>query len=220
MSSYLPPSITKAIESLACLPGIGSKSAERLVFSLLKSGNGLEEKIADSLRHLKANVGECQQCHHYCELNLETKELENLGTKNHICPICNASTRDQNVICVVSESSDLVALEKTHEFNGLYHVLHGVISPVNKVRPENLRIRSLLERINQNQNPDGKITEIILALSGDMESETTALYLYDQLKNTFDGNITRLSRGIPASSNLEYLDVGTLTRAMSERRAF
>lgn len=199
MSHYLPKVIEDAIEAMASLPGIGSRSAERLVFSLLKNNTGLEKKISESLAVLKDNIQECAQCHHYCEGDL--------------CAICKSSTRDHSTLCIVSDSTDLVALEKTHEYQGLYHVLHGVISPVNKVKPEDLRINTLFERL------DG-IKEIILALSGDMESEATSLYLYDQLKSKFNGQITRLSRGIPSSSHLEYLDVGTLTRAMNERREF
>ena len=198
----LPPSITNAIEALSDLPGIGSRSAERLIFSLLKNDAGLDQKIARTIGNLKTNIRECILCHHFSE---EEK-----------CKICANPSRDTRIICVVESPMDLVALERTHEFRGQYHVLHGVISPMNKVRPENLRITPLFERVKSNS----EIEEIILATSGNVEGDATSLYLTENLKKFFHGKISRLARGIPTGGDLDYLDIGTLSRAMADRREF
>ena len=195
----LPKAIKDAIEALSDLPGIGSRSAERLVFGLLKNESGLEKKIAHALQELKEKIKECDQCRNYCEGDL--------------CSICQSTKRKTNVLCIVETPVDLIAIERTHTFTGLYHVLHGVISPLNKVSPEDLRIDSLMKQLEKND-----FEEIILATSGSTESEATALYLTNKLKPVFSGHISRLSRGIPSGGDLDYLDIGTLTRAMSERR--
>jgi len=200
----LPQTIADAIESLSDLPGIGSRSAERLVLSLLKNKSGLDQKIAESIGNLKKNIHECQTCFHFCE------------SENETCCICDDSGRDQNVLCIVESPLDLVALERTHEFKGNYHVLHGIISPLNRVLPEDLRIGELITRVQDNKD----IGEIILALSGTTESEATAMFIAEQLKPFFKGKVSRLSRGIPSGGDLDYLDMSTLSRAMSERREF
>lgn len=197
----LPRSISDAIEALSDLPGIGTRSAERLVFALLKNENGLEQKIGITLQELKKNLHECEQCCHLAE--------------EPLCPICQDSGRSDKQLCVIASPLDLLALERTHEYRGKYHVLHGVISPLDRVRPEDLRMDSLFDRLKKDV-PE----EIILALSGTAEADATALYLHDELGKIFPGKISRLARGIPSGGDLDYLDAGTLSRAMLERRAF
>ncbi len=196
----LPAAITNAIEALADLPGIGTRSAERLVFTLLKAENHLDQKIAESIGSLKANIHECEQCYHYCD--------------GENCPLCSNKSRNQSSLCIVETPVDLVAIERTHEYKGLYHVLHGVISPLNKVKPDDLRIPQLFERIKKNP----EISEVILATSGNIEGDATALYISENLEKWFGGKVTRLARGIPSGGDLDYLDAGTLSRAISERR--
>lgn len=204
----LPKSITIAIESLSDLPGIGSRSAERLIFSLLKNNSGLDQKISESIGGLKTSVSECSKCFHYCDKNLENPEIS-------LCPICENINREQEVICIVESPIDLIALEKTHEFKGLYHVLHGVISPLNKILPEDIRINELFDRIKQNP----QINEIIFALAGNIESDATANFISEKLHPIFKGHITKIARGIPSGGDLDYLDSGTIGRAILERRA-
>ncbi len=200
--SILPEPITKAIECLSDLPGIGHRSAERLVFSLLKNNSGLDQKISENLKNLRRDIKECQTCFHFCE--------------GEQCLICADSKRDEKVLCIVESPLDLVALEKTSEFRGRYHVLHGVISPLNKVMPSDLRIAELLERVKK----DDQIEEIILATSGTTESDATAMFIAQSLEEYFKGKISRLSRGIPSGGDLDYLDIGTLSRAIADRRDF
>ena len=196
----LPEPIQNAIESLSDLPGIGKRSAERLVFSLLKNETGLGDKIGKSLSGLQESIHRCEVCGNYCEKS----EAQ--------CPICQKSNRDNHVICVVETPIDLIAIEKTHEYQGQYHVLHGVLSPMNRIGIEDLNIQSLFKRASK------PVTEIILATSGTTESEATALYLHDRLSKIFDGKVSRLSRGIPSGGDLDFLDTGTLTRALLDRR--
>jgi len=198
----LPKAITDAIESLSDLPGIGSRSAERLVFSLLKNASGLDQKISQSIGNLRRGTVECGICHHFAE--------------HKTCSICANPSRDEKLLCVVESPLDLIALERTHEYKGRYHVLHGVISPLNKVSPSDLRITELFKRV---QDSEG-IEEIILALSGTTESDATAMYIARELAPIFHRKISRLSRGIPSGGDLDYLDMGTLSRAITERREF
>lgn len=200
--NLLPHAIEEAIEALSNLPGIGNRSAERLIFTLLRNETGLEKKIAESLLKLKDNVHECEQCYHLSEETL--------------CPICKSHNRNKHVLCVIETPMDLIALERTHEFKGLYHVLHGTISPLKKIKPEDIRLQQLFDRIKK----DNTVEEIILALSGNTESDATALYIVEHIQPFFDGKITRLARGIPSGGDLDYLDMGTLTRAMMDRREF
>jgi recombination protein RecR len=200
--NFLPRPITIAIEALSDLPGIGSRSAERLIFFLLKNENGLDQKIANALLDLKKSVKECSICGHFCE--------------DEICEICNDQSRDDSVICVIETALDLIALERTGEYRGRYHVLGGVISPLNKVRPDDLRIPDFFDRIKNNT----EIKEIIIATGGNIESDATALYLSGNLSNFFTGKISRLARGIPHGGDLDYLDAGTISRAILERRIF
>jgi recombination protein RecR len=210
--STLPKPIQDTIDAFANLPGIGSRSAERLVFGLLKNNSGLDKKLANSLATLKESVHECSVCHHYSE---EEK-----------CSICSNPTRNQKLLCIVETPQDLIAIERTHEFRGNYHVLHGVLSPLNRVRVEDLRIDPLFQRIEkQISEPETIFEEIILATSGSTESEATALYISEKLHQLFDHyalspapKISRLARGIPSGGDLDYLDVGTLSRAMFDRK--
>ena len=220
----LPSAITNAIEALSDLPGIGNRSAERLVFTLLRNETGLEQKIGEALGGLKKNIQECEQCCFYSEETL--------------CPLCQNPERDPKQLCIVESPTDVIALERTHQFRGLYHVLHGVISPLQKVKPEDVRIPELLTRLQKHP----EIQEIILALPGSTEGEATALYLraaFDKPHHTLprsekdddtasfssseaspvrDWKVSRLARGIPSGGDLDYLDVGTLTQALTDRR--
>ncbi len=204
--SSLPYSITTAIESLSDLPGIGNRSAERLVFSLLKNNSNLDQKISESIGNLKSNVTECSKCFHYCDKNQENN--------SSLCSICKNPNRKQQILCIVQSPIDLIALEKTHEFKGIYHVLHGVISPLNKVSPNDIRINELFNKIKENS----EINEIIFALSGNIEADATINYISEQLQPIYSGRITKIARGIPSGGDLDYLDSGTIGRAMLERR--
>lgn len=205
--NLLPQSIQNAIEALSDLPGIGSRSAERLIFSLLKNESGLDQKIAKSLGVLKENICECKNCYHFCDVSFESDGRT-------LCKICSNASRNPKVLCIVETPIDLIAIERTHEFKGFFHVLHGVISPLQKVGPDDLRIQELFNRLESNP----EIEEIILALSGNVESDATALYLMENLPKYFKGQTTRLARGIPMGGDLDYLDAGTLSRAILDRK--
>ena len=195
----LPESIERAIEALSTLPGIGNRSAERLVLTLLRNPQGLENTIGEALINLKKNLKECDRCCHYTETTL--------------CPICFDDLRDKHTLCIIEASTDLLALERTHTYKGQYHVLHGVLSPLQKTRPEDIRLGELFTRIQEEP-----IEEVVLALSSNTESEATCLYIQEHIKPFFKGKITRLARGIPSGGDLDYLDMGTLSRALQERR--
>ena len=186
------------VEQFAKLPGIGYKSAQRLAFHVLSLTDEQAEDFADAIIQAKRTVFSCSVCQ-----NLTDKE---------ICPICSDERRDHGTICVVTDPRDVVALEKTREYNGLYHVLHGVISPINGVGPDDLRIRELISRVGTTD-----VSEIIMATNPDAEGEATALYLYRLLK-PFGIKITRLAYGVPVGGHLEYADEVTLTRAIEGRR--
>ncbi len=199
--NVLPSPIQDAIESLSCLPGIGKRSAERLVLALLQNKSSLDQKIAQSIGSLKSSIRECDFCAHYAE--------------DHICGICSDSRRRSDQICIVESPLDVVALERCHEYKGRYVVLHGVLSPLNKIRPDDLRIDVLLNRL-QTDPPQ----EIIFALPSTTEGEATSLFLMERIESLFSGTITRLSRGIPSGGDLDYLDIGTIGRALLDRRPF
>jgi recombination protein RecR len=203
MSQELPHALTRAIEALADLPGIGSRSAERLIFTLLRRDPNLAHKIASSLNEMMEKVQECEICAHLCE------------TK--ICSICKKNDRDEKVLCVVEQPMDVLSIERTHEFRGKYHVLHGLISPMQKISPEDLRIQKLLDRVKNNNNTE-KFEEIILALSGSTEAEATGFYIAEKLSPIFSGKITKLAQGIPSGGSLDYLDMKTIGQAMMGRR--
>lgn len=195
--SFLPESIEKTIEEFSKLPGIGSKSAERLTFYLLRKQKSDVERFGNALRDLKEGLMYCENC---CNLGTDSK-----------CDICKKPDRDASVICVVEEMLDLIALEKANDFKGHYHVLHGVISPVNGVGPDELKIAELIERVKK-----GGVNEIILALNPSLEGEATAAYILRYLQ-PMNIKVTRIARGIPVGGDLEYADSQTLKRAFEGR---
>jgi len=198
MATY-PESINKLIECLVKLPGIGRRSAERIVEYVLTNASSEEIKsLADAFRYIKENIRLCKICN-----NLSEKE---------ICAICQDNNRRRSVICVVENYVDVIAIEKSGKYNGLYHVLLGVISPLEGKGPQDLKIQGLLERIKQ-----GNIQEIIIATDADTEGEATAIYLTDLLK-PLNIKITRIGVGVPFGSNLEYADASTLAHALEFRR--
>lgn len=199
MPGYHIPPLSRLIDQFERLPGIGSKSAQRLAYYVL----GLSE---DGVKELSDAILDAHKKIHYCKIccNLTDEEL---------CPICRNSARNHSVICVVEDPRDVIALERTHEFNAVYHVLHGVISPLNGIGPDQLCIKELLARIG---DKDQKVTEVIMATNPTVEGEATAMYVSRLLK-PLGVKVTRLAYGIPVGGDLEYADEFTLTRALEGR---
>ena len=195
---YFPVPLEKLVEQFARLPGIGGKSAQRLAFHVLSLTEAEAQEFADAIVSAKKNVTCCPVC-------------QNL-TAGGLCSICASPKRDTATVCVVADPRDVMAIERSREYNGLYHVLHGVISPMNHVGPDDLEIKSLLERVSK-----GDISEIIMATNPDTEGEATAMYLARLLK-PFDVRVTRLAYGIPVGGHLEFADDATLIRALEGRR--
>ena len=195
---YLPAALEALVEQFARLPGIGSKSAQRLAFYVLSLDDGEAQRFADAIVTAKKTVTLCPVC-------------RNL-TDGGLCPICSSPKRDESVICVVAEARDVAAIERAREFNGRYHVLHGVISPMNHVGPDDLEIKSLVERVAK-----GGVSEVIMAMNPDTEGEATAMYLA-RLLRPFGVKLTRLAYGIPVGGHLEFADDATLMRALEGRR--
>lgn len=196
----LPKSIQKVIEQFGKLPGIGQKTAERLAFYLLKQHPQRIEEFGETVRQMRQNLFFCEVCHNLSE--------------NPRCAICENPKRDQTILCVVEEVLDILAFEKTDEFRGIYHVLQGVISPINGVSPQDLTIESLKKRV-----ADGNIQEVILATNPTIEGEATALYIARALQ-PFNLKITRIARGLPTGSDLEYADKLTLSRSLQGRQDY
>ncbi len=196
--SLLPPHITKAIEEFSKLPGIGPKSAERLVFHLLRSGRASPEGLGQALLDLKTELRYCRECQ--------------MVTTAELCAICTNPGRDASMLLVVEEPLEVIAFEKT-SYKGRYHVLHGVLSPIDGMGPEQLKIRELIERCNA-----GGIREIIVATDPDVEGEATATYLREQLKHVVP-TITRLAHGLPMGADIEFADQVTLREALAGRRS-
>ena len=196
--SFFPASLENLIDKFASLPGVGRKSAQRLAFHILSLPEGEAEAFAASIVEARRSVHTCPVCQ-----NLTDAEL---------CPVCSSDRRDKSVICVVAEPRDVVAVERSREFNGVYHVLHGVLSPMNRVGPDDLRIRELVDRVAA-----GGVSEVIMATNPDTEGDTTAMYVSRLLK-PFAVKVTRLAYGIPVGSNLEFADDATLLRALEGRR--
>jgi len=186
-----------AIEELSKLPGIGKKTAQRLALFLLKSSSESVENLLIAIQDLKTKIRFCSKCFNLSEDNL--------------CKICQSHKRDTTIICVVEEASDVIAVEKSHEYSGLYHVLGGVLSPLSGVGPDDLKIKDLMRRFESEH-----IKEVILALNPDTEGETTSLYLAKLLK-PFGIKITRIARGLPIGGDLEFADEATIGRAMLNR---
>ncbi len=198
----LPKSLKKLIEEFSKLPGIGPKSAQRLAMHLLKTPHSKIEPLGNAVLCLKEGVMFCQKCWNLAD--------------DDPCSICSDESRDQAKICVVEEVLDAAAIEKTGEFDGVYHVLHGVLSPVDGVGPEELKIASLVGRVRTATEEGAPIKELILATNPSLEGEATALYIQKQL-NGFEGQITRIARGLPTGGDIEYSDDLTLSRAMNGR---
>ena len=198
---HFPPALEALVEQFARLPGVGTKSAQRLAFYVLSL---TEEEAANFARA----ITEAKKAIHCCPV------CQNLTQGDGPCAICASPRRDGSVICVVAEPKDVIAMERSREYNGLFHVLHGVISPMNHVGPDDLHIKSLVERVSS-----GEIREVIMATNPDTEGEATAMYLSRLLK-PFQVKVTRLAYGIPVGGDLEYADEVTLTRAMEGRREF
>jgi recombination protein RecR len=196
----LPESIQSLITALERLPGIGPKSASRLAFYLLRAPEDLAQDLAIALSDLKAKTAFCQECFNITEAGRE------------LCEVCDSPKRDGAVVCVVEEALDVLALERTGGYQGKYHVLQGVLSPIEGVGPDDLKIKQLIVRV-----AGGEIKEVILATNPSMEGDATALYLQTQLK-PYGVHVTRLARGLPMGGDLEYADQNTLLRALSGRQ--
>ena len=186
-----------AIEELSKLPSIGKKTAQRLALFILKMDDDRVDNLLKSIKELKTKLKSCTRCN-----NLSEDEL---------CEVCKSTKRDKSIICVVEESSDVIAIEKTHEFSGLYHVLGGVLSPLTGITPDSLKIKELLKRFEKED-----IKEVILALNPDTEGETTSLYLAKLIK-PLNMKVTRIARGLPVGGDLEFADDATIGRAMINR---
>ena len=196
---YFPPALEKLVEQFARLPGVGSKSAQRLAFFVLSLPDEDAREFADSIVNAKAVIAFCPVC-------------QNLTEGEGPCAICRSSKRDQSTICVVADPKDVIAMERSREYNGSYHVLHGVISPMNHVGPDDLHIKELVTRVAA-----GTVCEVIMATNPDTEGEATAMYL-SRLLRPFEVKITRLAYGIPVGSHLEFADDATHMRALEGRR--
>jgi recombination protein RecR len=195
--AFFPTSLENLIDKFASLPGVGKKSAQRLAFHMLSLSNQEAEAFADAITHAKHSVRFCRVCQNF--------------TEDDLCGICASDRRDHSVICVVSEPRDVLSIERGHEYNGTYHVLHGALSPMSHIGPEDIKIKELLTRV-----AEGDVEEVIMATNPDTEGEATALYLSRLLK-PFKIKVSRLAYGIPVGSNLEFADDATLNRALEGR---
>ena len=194
--NYYSNQISKLIEELSKLPGIGTKTAQRLAFHIINMPKDRVKSLTNSIIDAKKNVKYCKQC-----LTLTDEEL---------CPICASVKRDQSTIMVVENSRDLAAYEKTGKYSGVYHVLHGAISPMNGVGPEDIKLKELMTRLQKD------ITEVIIATNSSLEGETTAMYISKLIKPT-DVKVTRIASGVPVGGDLENIDEVTLLRALEGR---
>ena len=195
---YFPAALQNLADQFARLPGIGSKTAQRLAFHVLGMPGEQAEAFSDAILEAKRTVHTCPCCQ-----NLTDKEL---------CPICDDDGRDHSLICVVAEPKDVIAMERSREFRGVYHVLHGVISPLNHVTQDDIKIRELLKRVGE-----GDVREVIMATNPDTEGEATAMYI-SRLLRPMEVKVTRLAYGVPVGSQLEYADEVTLSRALEGRQ--
>ena len=195
---YFPAALQNLADQFARLPGIGGKSAQRLAFHVLSLPLDEAQSFADAILAAKREVHTCPVCQ-----NLTDREL---------CPICDDDLRDRGIICVVAEPKDVIAMERSREFNGVYHVLHGVISPLNHVTQDDIKIKELLMRVGA-----GNVREVIMATNPDTEGEATAMYI-SRLLRPMEIKVTRLAYGVPVGSQLEYADEVTLSRALEGRQ--
>lgn len=198
MGRYSVVTLSKLVEQFERMPGIGHKSAQRLAFYVLNMTKQEAEDFSKIILEAHEKIKRCSVC---CNLAEDEK-----------CPICKSDSRDKSVICVVEDPRDVIAFERTHEYNGTYHVLHGVISPMNGIGPEDITIKELLSRIG-----DGKVKEVIMATNPTVEGEATAMYISRLLK-PMGITVSRLAYGIPVGAELEYADEVTLTKALEGRR--
>jgi recombination protein RecR len=196
----LPEPLERLIQELSRLPGIGPKTAQRLAFHLLRADRMRAESLAQAIGDVKARIGYCERCYNIAEGSL--------------CAICMSPRRDASVLCVVESALDVLAVERTSEFNGLYFVLHGVISPIDGIGPDQLHMPQLLDRVRE----EG-VLEVIVATDADIEGEATALYLQRALSD-LGAKVTRPAHGLPVGGDLEYADELTLARALSGRSTF
>ena len=195
---FFPAALQNLADQFARLPGIGGKTAQRLAFHVLSLPMDQAEEFAQAILEAKQQVHTCPRC-------------QNL-TDREICPICDDDTRDKSIICVVAEPRDVIAMERSREFRGVYHVLHGVISPLNHVTQDDIRIKELLQRVGE-----GQVREVIMATNPDTEGEATAMYI-SRLLRPMGVKVTRLAYGVPVGSQLEYADEVTLLRALAGRQ--
>jgi recombination protein RecR len=198
--AQLPEALERLIQELSRLPGIGPKTAQRLAFHVLRVDRVRAEALAAAVLDVKARIGYCERCYNIAE--------------GPLCAICASPRRDGSVLCVVESAFDVLAVERTSEFSGIYFVLHGVISPIDGIGPEQIHVPQLLDRVR-----DEGISEVIIATDADIEGEATALYLQRALAPT-GARVTRPAHGLPVGGDLEYADELTLARAMAGRRAF
>jgi recombination protein RecR len=197
MSRFAEPMV-RLIDELKKLPGIGGKTAQRLAFHILRTNDDDAEALAAAVRDVKANLRLCSNCNNITDVDP--------------CVYCSSATRNQRMVCVVEEPTNIASIEKTKHFNGVYHVLHGSISPLHGVGPDQLRIANLMRRVD-----DGQVDEVILATNPTIEGEATATYLSGQLRRA-GLKVTRIAMGIPVGSDIEYADEITMLKAMEGRR--
>ena len=195
--SYDVAALEKLIEQFQKMPSIGRKTAQRMAFHVLDLSDDEAKEFANAIIDAHTKIHRCSLCH-----NL---------TENELCPVCESVNRDKSIVCVVEDPRDVLAMERTREYSGVYHVLHGVISPMNGIGPEQLTIKSLVERASS-----GEVTEIIMATNPTIEGDTTAMYISKLIK-PFGVKVTRLAYGIPVGADIEYADDVTLMRALSGR---
>ena len=197
MSRFAEP-MARLIEELKKLPGVGTKSAQRFAFHILRSTDEDADALAGAIRHIKESLRLCSVCNNITDIDP--------------CVYCSSATRNQRLVCVVEEPTNISAIEKTRNFNGVYHVLHGALSPIHGIGPEHLRIANLSKRLD-----DGSVDEVIIATNPTVEGEATATYLSKLIKQ-MGVKVTRIATGVPAGSDIEYADEVTMSKAMEGRR--